>query len=504
MDGRTRARNSLRTRLTLIVAGILVTAVLAVTGVAVREQQRQLRRALETKGATLAEFTAEVTPLAILSLNFVDMNNDVRKLVLTDEEAVYAVLLNDQGIPLAYHFKPVGPAAGGEVRALVEAREPLGAAAAARRSGRILEVSAPITAGGRAIGTVVLGLSLDVMRRAASVQIGMIGLVVAIVLAASMVLILLVLRSVLQPIQALTAAVAQISAGDLDVEVSGLDRADELGVLSRGFESMAAQLRGLITRLEQRVSERTAQLQTANEELESFAYSVSHDLRAPLRHVDGYVELLRKRLEAAPDDRVRYYMESISKEARRMGELIDNLLSFSRMGRAGMTRAPVDLGALVREVIGELGPDAGGRAITWRIRELPVVTGDRAMLRAAFANLVGNALKFTRVRDPAEIEIGTVAGLPGEDVVFVRDNGVGFDPAYAHKLFGVFQRLHRAEEFEGTGIGLANVRRIVTRHGGRTWAEGRVDQGATFFLSLPRPAPSAPADEERGPAVSAG
>jgi light-regulated signal transduction histidine kinase (bacteriophytochrome) len=169
-----------------------------------------------------------------------------------------------------------------------------------------------------------------------------------------------------------------------------------------------------------------------------------------------------------------------------MGLLIDDLLSFSRMGRLAMAFRPVDLAALVRDVIRELEPDTVGRNIAWHIEDLPMVNGDAAMLRMVLANLVANALKFTQPRQEVQIEIGSLADRLFETVIFVRDNGVGFDMAYADKLFGVFQRLHRNDEFEGTGIGLANVRRIIARHGGRTWAQGELDQGATFFFSLPR------------------
>ena len=242
----------------------------------------------------------------------------------------------------------------------------------------------------------------------------------------------------------------------------------------------------LNTELDQRVLERTAELEAANKEMHAFTYTVSHDLRAPLRHIDGFMELLQRKAGQALDEQGRHYMEAVSGAARKMGMLIDDLLAFSRMGRHALSVQPVELGTLVHEVMRELAPDAAGRDIDWRIGDLPAVRGDASLLRMVLVNLITNALKFTRPRQEPQIEIGSIPGKDAETVIFVRDNGVGFDMTYADKLFGVFQRLHRAEEFEGTGIGLATVHRIIDRHGGRIWAEGAPDQGATFFFSLPR------------------
>ena len=227
------------------------------------------------------------------------------------------------------------------------------------------------------------------------------------------------------------------------------------------------------------------QLAATNRELEGFSYSVSHDLRAPLRHIIGFVDLLNARATTALDDKSRHYLEVISEAAKKMGVLIDDLLAFSRMGRSEMMKGWVDLGMLVREVVNDLQEEAALRDISWEIAPLPVVLGDSAMLRQVLINLIGNAVKFSRARASARIEIGAVE-REHESEIFVRDNGVGFDASYSNKLFGLFQRLHANEEFEGTGVGLAIVQRIVLRHGGRVWAEGAVDGGATFWFSLPK------------------
>jgi light-regulated signal transduction histidine kinase (bacteriophytochrome) len=245
------------------------------------------------------------------------------------------------------------------------------------------------------------------------------------------------------------------------------------------------EIRRLNQELEQRVVNRTAQLEEANKELEAFAYSVSHDLRAPLRHINGFLGMLEESLTTDLDDNSRHYMDVIKNATQKMGTLIDDLLSFSRMGRDEMFNLPVNLDVLAQEVIQELEPETGGRDIRWEISPLSKVMGDRAMLHLVLTNLISNALKFTRPRQEAKIEIGCRLDSKSEVTIFVRDNGVGFDMNYADKLFNVFQRLHREDEFEGTGIGLANVRRIISRHGGRTWAEGEVDGGATFYFSLP-------------------
>jgi signal transduction histidine kinase len=235
--------------------------------------------------------------------------------------------------------------------------------------------------------------------------------------------------------------------------------------------------------LEVRVRERTDELEVANKELESFSYSVSHDLRAPLRAINGFADLALADYSSLLPERGRRYLRIIQEDSLRMGELIDDLLDFSRLGREALAPTFVDPGPLVREALAELGPQREGRVVDLRVGELPACLGDARLLKQVWINLVSNALKYSRERSPAVIEIGCDKDV-GEMVYFVRDNGAGFDMAYADRLFGVFQRMHTSDEFEGTGVGLAIVQRIVHRHAGRVWAEAKVNEGAVFYFTL--------------------
>lgn len=249
-----------------------------------------------------------------------------------------------------------------------------------------------------------------------------------------------------------------------------------------------AEIARLNAELEQRVARRTAELAAANQELEAFSYSVSHDLRAPLRAVNGFAGIVLEDFgpHLPPDG--RQFLVRIRDAGRRMGQLIDDLLTFARLSRQPVHRQTVDMAGLVRGALDDLKPPPEGRQIEFQIGDLPPCQGDPALLEHVWTNLLGNAVKYTRDRKPAVIEVGA-NGNNGETVYFVRDNGTGFDMQYADKLFQVFQRLHRADEFEGTGVGLAIVQRIVHRHGGRTWAKAEPDRGATFYFTLETPSP---------------
>lgn len=243
-----------------------------------------------------------------------------------------------------------------------------------------------------------------------------------------------------------------------------------------------AQIRAI---MEQRIVDRTAQLQTANLDLEAFSSSVAHDLRAPLRHVVGCMHRLKNEAGPSLSEESVGDLTKISKSVKRMENLIDDLLSFSRVSHSKMQETEIDLDQLVQEALGDFQEEVKERNIAWEIKPLPMVRADRSLLRQVLINLISNALKFTSNRAQAKIEIACIPSDDGRTAIFIRDNGAGFNPRYAGKLFGLFQRLHSEQEFEGTGIGLANVQRIIQRHGGLVWAEGVVDGGATFYFSIP-------------------
>lgn len=361
--------------------------------------------------------------------------------------------------------------------------------------------------GGASIYRVVLKISttqLYAQKRA--IALGGQAVAALFVLLSSIAIILMAQRVIARRVDACLAILKKVEDGALDARIAVSSR-DELGQLQRGINSMITkvgallgqhrrneeEIRGLNHTLEHRVLERTAQLESANQELEAFAYSVSHDLRAPLRAIDGFSRILLEDYQASLDSEGQRLLSVVRDSTAKMGQLIDDILSFSRMGRREMAIGELDLGQLAQSVFDELQTERPGRSLRLEMGEMPTAWGDRAMIRQVLVNLLANAAKFTRTRAEGVIEVGGQSGS-GENIYFVRDNGVGFDMQYADKLFGVFQRLHTSDEFEGTGIGLAIVKRIITRHGGWVAAEGAIDGGATMRFSLPHQGLAAPAE----------
>jgi signal transduction histidine kinase len=352
----------------------------------------------------------------------------------------------------------------------------------------------PVVLQGKRIGTVYLKADMTEVWTRLTRYAGIVIAVLLISLLAAFLLSSVFQRAVVRPIVQL-AETARIVSRDKEysIRAPAATTRDEVAVLVGAFNEMLAQIQGrdaaLQTaqeELEQRVEQRTAELEAANRELEAFTYSVAHDLRSPLRHIQGYADALVEDFGAQLEPGAKDFLNRIVASSQHMGVLISDLLSLAHVGRQPLNLQVTGLGTLAREVLQSLEPETQGRNIEWRIGDLPFVDCDPGLMKQVLFNLFSNAAKYTRPRSPAVIEAAhTVAD--GEIVIFVRDNGVGFNMKYADKLFGVFQRLHRREDFEGTGVGLATVRRIIHKHGGRIWAEAEVNRGATFFFTVGAP-----------------
>ena len=344
--------------------------------------------------------------------------------------------------------------------------------------------------GSQRLGTLYLKSDLGAMYERLRLYGGIALLVIAVSFLVAYVLSRALQRQISRPVLAL-AETARAVSDRHDYSVRAAKHgADELGLLTDAFNHMLAQIEAQNAELEKRVRERTAELKAANDELEAFCSSAAHDLRTPIRAITGFTDiLLARHADALPAD-VRHHISQIHEGSSQMSELITDLLAFSRLGRQALSRETVEPDRLCREVFRELESERKDRRVELHVAALPRLHGDPALLRVVFVNLLSNALKYSRPRDPAVIEVGvTHQADEAAPVLFVRDNGVGFDMQNADKLFGLFKRLHHAHEFEGTGVGLATVRRIIERHGGRIWAEAAPDAGATFFFTVPAATP---------------
>jgi signal transduction histidine kinase len=368
-----------------------------------------------------------------------------------------------------------------------------------RFQGRTLHMYHGIVADGERLGTVHLAYSLNDLFADLARYVGIAVLVLGVSVLAAVLFVSRVQRSFSEPIARLVAAATALSREkDYTVRVEPTQNRDELGTLIDTFNEMLVQIQTrdaeveagkerfhkLNEELEQRVLRRTAELEAMNNELEAFTYSVSHDLRAPLRRIDGFANLLVEQHGAQLSDEATHYLHRVRESTRHMGHLVDDMLNLARLGRKQLSLRVTGLSSIVEAVAGTLEREATDRPIEWRIHPLPFVECDPALMEVIFTNLLSNAVKYTRPRAQAIIEVGTVKKQNGHPVVFVRDNGVGFNMKYADKLFGVFQRLHRAEDFEGTGVGLATVQRIIHKHGGAIWVEAELDKGACFYFTI--------------------
>jgi signal transduction histidine kinase len=412
-----------------------------------------------------------------------------------DRNILTAAIYSANGMLFAAHAGDLGKRA-----AIAPAIAP-GHAEEVRFQARTLEVYHAITSDGEHLGTVHLIYSLDDLFKDLARYLVIAAFVLAVSVLVALIAASRIQRSFSQPIARLAEAAGAVSRQkDYAVRVEPSPNRDELGLLIETFNEMLVQIQAreadveagnkrfqaLNEQLEQRVLSRTAELEASNKDLEAFTYSVSHDLRAPLRRIDGFANLLVEEYGAQLPQEAERYLSRVQAGARQMGNLVDDLLNLARLGRKELNVQVTGLSSIVESVADVLKRETLERTVEWKIQSLPFVECDPALMEVVFTNLLSNAVKYTRPRQQAVIQIGSI-DENGSPVIFVRDNGVGFSMKYADKLFGVFQRLHRAEDFEGTGVGLATVQRILHKHGGRIWVEADLDQGACFYFTVGTP-----------------
>jgi signal transduction histidine kinase len=482
------------TRLSL--AGLFSVGVVAVIGTMLLFATQQVRREL-TKNETAGEIFNAVNAVRYLTLEYVLRHEDRVQTQWQLKHASLSKLLastteftgsQDQVImdELRHTHASIGSLFPQLITSHRERQSTNGKGAVleeleSRLTGQITNKTQAMLANALSLARQSRAGVLEAQQRVSVAVMAFGGIVVCVIVST----LFLTLRSVTRPLAKLREGTAVVGAGNLDFQL-GVTTRDEIGELARAFDQMTEKLKTttvLRDELEQRVIERTAQLEAANKELEAFSYSISHDLRAPLRAIHGFSRILLE--EHAPHlaDEAQRYLHLVRDNAQRMGQLIDDLLAFARLSRQPLKCQRVVCADLVRQVLEDLSGEHAGRRVDIAVGDLPLCQADPALLKQVLVNLCMNALKFTRQREVAVIEIGCCEAS-GECVYFVKDNGIGFDMQYVGKLFGVFQRLHRANEYDGTGVGLAIVQRIISRHGGRVWAEAAVNQGATFYFTL--------------------